>query len=190
MAFIPALKIGFWNAWILQVLFYLAMFIPDIFLDKEARNRTKRMSRLAPFNKIEKILALFTHVVIMPFVFVYSIFLPLKTDTVWMYVGLPIYAVALVISVAVLFNIASSPTDEPVTKGAFRISRNPMYLSGFLMFISVAISCASWIVLLCAVLWIVFWHIVVPTEERSLIEKYGDSYREYMKRTPRWLGMF
>ena len=189
MSLIPAFKIGIWNAWILQALFYLAMFIPDIFLDKEARNRTKRMSSLAPFNKTEKILALFTHVVIMPLVFVYSIFLPLKTDTVWLYVGLPIFAVALVISVAALFNIASTLTDEPVTKGVYRISRNPMYLSGFLMFISVAISCSSWVVLLGAVLWIVFWHIVVPTEERSLIVKYGDSYREYMKRTPRWIGI-
>jgi len=189
MALIPAFKMGIWNAWILQVLFYLSMFIPDIFLDKEARNRTKRMSSLAPFNKTEKILALFTHAVIMPFVFVYSIFLPLKANTVWLYVGLPIFAVALVISIVVLFNIASTPTDEPVTKGAYRISRNPMYLSGFLMFISVAICCASWIVLLCAVLWIVFWHIVVPTEERSLIEKYGNSYREYMKITSRWIGI-
>jgi len=189
MALIPALKIGIWNAWILQVIFYLAMFIPDIFLDKEARNRTKRMSGLAPFNKIEKILALFTHAVIMPFVFVYSIFLPLNTDSIWLYVGLFIFSIALVLSVVVLFNIASTPTDEPVTKGAFHISRNPMYLSGFLMFISVAISCASWIVLLCAVLWIFFWQIVLPTEEKSLLEKYGNSYRLYMKKTPRWIGI-
>jgi len=165
------------------------MFIPDFFLDKEARNRTKRLSKLAPFKKIEKILSLSTHVVIMPIVFIYSIFLPLKIGTLWLYVGLPIFAVALAISVAALFNIGSTPTDEPVTRGVYRISRHPMYLSGFLMYISIAISCASWIVLLCAVLWIVFWHIVVPTEERFLIERYGDTYREYMNRTPRWIGI-
>jgi protein-S-isoprenylcysteine O-methyltransferase Ste14 len=189
MSLIPAFKIGIWNAWILQILFFLTMFIPDFFLDKEARNRTKRLSKLAPFKKTEKILALSTHVVIMPIVFVYSIFLPLKIGTLWLYVGLPIFAVALVISVAALFNIGSTPTDEPVTRGVYRISRHPMYLSGFLMYISIAISCASWIVLLCAVLWIVFWHIVVPTEEKYLIEKYGDTYREYMNRTPRWGGI-
>lgn len=189
MSLIPAFKIGIWNAWILQILFFLTMFIPDFFLDKEARNRTKRLSKLAPFKKTEKILALSTHVVIMPIVFVYSIFLPLKIGTLCLYVGLPIFAVALVISIAALFNIGSTPTDEPVTRGVYRISRHPIYLSGFLMYISIAISCASWIVLLCAVLWIVFWHIVVPTEERFLIERYGDTYREYMNRTPKWVGI-
>ena len=189
MAFTPAFKIGIWNAWILQVVFYLSMFIPDIFLNKEARNRTKGFSSFPPFNKIEKILALFTHTVIMPFVFIYSIFLPIKTNTFWFYSGIPIFIVALVISVTLLFNIASTPAGKPVTKGAYRISRNPMYLSAFLMFLGVAISCASWIVLLCAVLWIVIWQMVVPTEEKFLFEKYGDSYREYIKRTPRWIGI-
>jgi protein-S-isoprenylcysteine O-methyltransferase Ste14 len=189
MSLAPTFKIGIWNAWILQVLFFLAMFIPDMFLDKEARKRTKRLSKLAPFQKTKKILALSTHVVIMPIVFIYSIFLPLKMDALWLYVGLPIFALALVISVAALFNIGSAPADEPVSGGVYRISRHPMYLSGFLMCISIAISCASWIVLLCAVLWLVFWQIVVPSEERFLIERYGSLYREYMNRTPRWIGI-
>jgi protein-S-isoprenylcysteine O-methyltransferase Ste14 len=189
MSLIPAFEIGIWNAWILQVVFYLSMFIPDFFLDKEEKNRTKRMSMFALYTKIEKLLALSTHVVFMPLVFIYSIFLPLKTGSAWLYAGLLIFVVSLLISVATLFNIASSSVDQPVTKGAYRISRHPMYFSGFLMFISIAISCASWIVFLCGVIWIIIWQIVVPTEERLLIETYGDGYREYMKRTPRWIAV-
>jgi protein-S-isoprenylcysteine O-methyltransferase Ste14 len=26
-------------------------------------------------------------------------------------------------------------------------------------------------------------------EERWCLEKYGDAYREYMNRTPRWIGL-
>jgi len=189
MSLIPAFKIGIWNAWILQILFFLSMFIPDFFLDEEARKRTKRLSQLAPFKKTEKILSLSTHVVIMPIVFIYSIFLPLKTGTLWLYVGLLIFAVALVISTAAIFSAGSTRIDEPVTRGVYRISRHPIYLSGFLMYLSIAICCASWPVLLCAVLWIGFWHIVVPSEEGFLIERYGDAYREYMNRTPRWIGI-
>ena len=143
----------------------------------------------APYTKFEKLLALSTHVIIMPFVLIYSLFLPLKIDSAWLYVGLPIFSVSLLISVTTLFNIASSSIDKPVTRGAYRISRHPMYLSAFLMFISVAISCASWIVFLCGALWIVIWQYVVPTEERLLIAKYGDAYRDYMTRTPRWIGI-
>lgn len=189
MLLTPAFEIGIWNAWILQVLFYLSMFIPDIFLDKEERKRSKRMSQFPPFKKTEKILALSTHAIIMPVVFVYSLFLPLKLGTAWLYAGLFIFAVALVFTITALFNIASAPTDKPITKGMYKFSRHPMYFSGFLMIISVGISCASWVVMLLAIIWIVFWQIAVPAEERFLIEKYGVSYRDYMNRTPRWIGI-
>jgi protein-S-isoprenylcysteine O-methyltransferase Ste14 len=153
----PAFEIGIWNAWILQVIFYLSMFIPDIFLDKETRKKSKRMSQFPPFKKTAKILAISTHAIIMPVVFVYSLFLPLKIGTAWLYTGLPIFFVALIISITTLFNIVSAPTDKPITTGVYKISRHPMYFSGFLMFIGVGISCASWVVLLLAVVWIVFW---------------------------------
>lgn len=189
MSLMPAFKIGIWNAWILQVLFYLSMFIPDIFSGKEAKKKSKRMSQFPPFKKTEKILAISTHAVIMPVVLIYSIFLPLKIGTAWLYAGLLIFAAALVISIMALFNIASAPADKPVMQGAYKISRHPMYLSGFLMFTGVGISCASWVVLLLAVVWIVFWRIAVPAEEKFLIEKYGDDYRDYRDRTPRWIGI-
>jgi len=189
MSLKPDLEIGLWNAWILQVLFFLAMLIPDFFLDKEERKRAKRMSQIAPFKKTEKTLALSTHVIIMPFVFFYSIFLPLKTGTAWLYSGLPIFAIALVTSIATVFSAALTPIDKPVTRGIYRISRHPIYLSGFLMYIGMAIACASWVVLLCAVLWIGIWSVLVPDEERFLIEKYGDSYREYSMGAARWIGI-
>lgn len=189
MSISPVFEIGIWNAWILQVIFYLSMFIPDIFIDKETKKKSKRMSQFPLLKKVEKILALSTHVIVMPVVFIYSIFLPLKIGTAWFYAGLLIFAVALVVATTAFFNIASAPADKPVTRGVYKISRHPMYFSGFLMILSVGISCASWIVLFLAVIWIVFWRIVVPAEERFLIEEYGDSYRDYRDRTPRWIGI-
>jgi protein-S-isoprenylcysteine O-methyltransferase Ste14 len=185
----PTFEIGIWNAWILIVLFYLSMFIPDLFLDKEARKKSKRMSQFPPFKKKEKILALSTHAIIMPVALVYSIFLPLKLGTAWLYAGLAIYVTALVISITALFNIASAPADKPITSGVYKISRHPMYFSGFLMFVGVGITCASWVFLFFAVIWIVFWRMVVPVEERFLIDEYGDDYRDYLTRTPRWIGI-
>ena len=189
MSLAPVFEIGLWNAWILQLLFFLTMIVPDFLIGKEGRKRTKRMSQFVPFNRAEKILAYSTHVIIMPFVIVYSIFLPLKTGTVWLYVGLPIFAVSLVMYVVTILNVATTPVDEPVTKGVYRILRHPIYFGGFLMYIGVGIACASWVVLLCAVLWLVLFHIVVPTEERFLVEKYGGAYQEYMNSTPRWIGI-
>lgn len=189
MSLIPAFEIGLWNAWILQVFFILVISAPDLFMSKEAKERTKRATQTVPFTKTEKRLALSTHVVIMPVAAIYSIFLPLKIGTVWLYVGLPIFALALVMTVMTSINFATTPLDKPVTKGVYRISRHPIYLSGFLLYVGIGIACASWVLLLLAVAWIVLFQIVVPAEERFLLEKYGDAYREYMNRTPRWIGI-
>ena len=124
----------------------------------------------------------------MPFTILYSIFLPLKIGTVWLYVGLAIFSLALVISVITSINFATTPLDEPVTKGVYRMSRHPIYLSGFLLYAGIGIATASWVILLCAILWIVLFHIVLPPEEHFLLEKYGDSYRAYMNKTPIWIG--
>ncbi len=189
MTLIPAFEIGIWNAWILWVLQFLTMIIPNFFMSKEAKISTKRAPQFVHFNGMEKILAWSTHLIIMPFSIIYSIFLPLKIGTAWLYVGLVVFILALVMSVMTTFCFATTPVNKPVTSGIYRISRHPIYFSGFLLNLSIGIACASWVIMLCATLWIVFFHIVVPTEERFLVKQYGDAYREYMTRTPRWLGL-
>ncbi len=119
----------------------------------------------------------------------YSIFLPLKLGTVWFYVGLPICFLSLVIGFITIVSFTTTPIDELVTKGAYRISRNPAGLSSFLMEVGIGIACASWIYLLYAIVDIILGHILVGAEERFLLEKYGDAYREYKNRTPRWIGI-
>ena len=189
ISLIPAFEIGLWNAWILQVFFFLALSIQDFLMSKEAKERTKRATQPIPLGKTQKIIAYSTHFLIMPFTVIYSIFLPLRIGTVWLYLGLPIFAVALVVTVMTTYSFATTPLGEPVTRGIYRISRNPIYLSGFLLYVGMGVACASWVMMLCGVLWVVLWHIVIPAEERFLLEKYGESYREYMRRTPRWVGI-
>jgi protein-S-isoprenylcysteine O-methyltransferase Ste14 len=188
MSLIPAFEIGIWNAWILQVLCFLTLIVPELVMSKEGKERTKRATESVPYSKTQKILAYSTHIVIMPFTVLYSIFLPLKIGTAWLYVGLVIFALALVMSVITTVNYATTPLDTPVSKGVYRISRNPIYFTGFLLYIGIGIATASWVILLCAILWIVLFQIVLPSEERFLLEKYGDSYREYMNKTPKWIG--
>ena len=189
ISIIPAFEIGVWNLWILQLLVLLTPYIPYLFLSKEGRKRNRRMASFAPSNTTEKVLAWSTHLIISPIVIIYSVFLPLKLDTAWLYVGLIILVLGLAMQCMTTISVANTPLDKPVTQGPYCISRHPFYFSGFLTLVGMGIASASWVVLLCALLWIAFFYIVVPTEERFLIEKYGDSYREYMNRTPRWIGL-
>jgi len=189
MSLIPAFEIGVWNAWILQVIFLLTLSAPSFLMSKDAKERVNRGTESTPLSKTEKRLALSTHAVIMPLAFIYSIFLPLKPGTIWLYAGLLIFILALVMTLMTTFNYAATPLGEPVTRGIYRISRHPIYLSGFVLYAGIGIACASWVLLLCAVLWIAFLQVAVPAEERFLLEKYGGAYRKYMDRTPRWIGL-
>jgi protein-S-isoprenylcysteine O-methyltransferase Ste14 len=189
MSLIPVFEIGVWNAWIFWALMFLSMIIPDLFMSKEAKLRKKRGSQWIPLKKKrDVILTQLTHVAIMPVSIVYSIFLPLKLGTAWFYAGLVILIAALVIGTMAIIEFSNTPIDQPITSGVYRISRHPLYLGGFLINLSIAIAGASWIILLCAILWIVFFHIATPSEESYLIDQYGDKYRDYLNRTPKWLG--
>ncbi len=120
---------------------------------------------------------------------IYSIFLPLKLGTMWFYIGLPIILIGLIAGVMVLVNWATTPTDEPVTRGLYRYSRHPMYVAAFIMYVGLGIACASWVFLLFAVVITVVSFVYADAEEQLTLEMYGGSYREYMNRTPRYIGL-
>ena len=165
-------------------------YVPVQLINKEALNKINEGWASVNWPRSHIILAKSTHNIIIPLTIVYLVFLPLKLGTMWLYVGFPIFLLGLVMNLMAGINIATTPLDnEPITKGVYRISRHPAYFGGFLLYFGIGIVCASWIFILFALAWIIMWHISVPSEERSCLKKYGDAYREYMNKTPRWIGI-
>jgi protein-S-isoprenylcysteine O-methyltransferase Ste14 len=188
MSFIPAFQIGLWNAWIMMILFLVAS-MAFLSIDKEKSGKRGEGEPIwSELSTTAKVVFVITHMMIMPFTLVYSIFLPLKLGTLWFFVGLPVYLLALAMGIMFSISYATAPLGEPMSKGIFTISRHPGYFGYFLACIGIGIACASWVFLLCALVWIVSWHFGVVEEELILLEKYGDAYREYRNRTPRWIG--
>ena len=95
----------------------------------------------------------------------------------------------IILVTAAEVNFATTPIGKTVTKGVYRISRNPMFFGGFLLFIGIGLVCVSWIYLLLGILLIILMNVLVNAEERFCLEKYGDAYREYMNKTPKWIGI-
>jgi len=193
MSLTPEFELGLWNAWIITVLGFVLPNITSYIMPKKYKEVVKkRMGKLkwSEFSKTVKIVFIITQVIIMPFTIIYSFFLPLKLGTVWFYVGLPISILGIIMPFIAGVSFATAPLDKPITTGVYRITRNPEYFSMFLQYLGIGISGLSWVFVLCAVAWIISFHVeVVQSEEPSLIEKYGDAYREYMSRTPRWIGI-
>lgn len=97
------------------------------------------------------------------------------------------FAVLPLIQAGTTFD-AGKPTTSIVTSGAFRVSRNPTYLSLALLQVGLALAFhLSW-VLVTAFAAVVGTHRgVVLREERYLERKFGAQYREYSARVRRWL---
>jgi protein-S-isoprenylcysteine O-methyltransferase Ste14 len=183
MSLIPAFELGLWNAWIFTLpIIIISIFGPKI-LGKRASEEVSSFTK-----KVRTISNLSSLVILLPFA--YSIFLPLKLNTIWFVTGLLIYLLAMFFLITGLLNFATAPSNELVTRGVYRISRNPGYLGLVLVNISIGIACFSWVFLLVAIAnFLLLRYYVVVVEEPFLIEKYGDTYKEYMNRTPRWIGL-
>jgi protein-S-isoprenylcysteine O-methyltransferase Ste14 len=188
MSIVPALEIGVWNAWILVVLLLAAAFAPLALSGEKSDKRMEGEPTGSEQKRVTKMANVITHMIIMPLTLIYGIFVPIKLGTWWFYSGLLIYLLGLAMVLMFSISFAAAPLGEPIVKGIYAISRHPGYLGFFLAYFGVGIACASWVFLLCAFVWIVSWHFGVAEEEEVLLEKYGETYRQYMIRTPRWIG--
>ncbi len=75
-----------------------------------------------------------------------------------------------------------------VTSGPFRYSRNPIYVSDWLIYAGVTLLMQSlWPLLLAPLVWGLMRYFVITHEETHLQAKFGDTYRAYAARVRRWI---
>ncbi|MBK9926765.1 MAG: isoprenylcysteine carboxylmethyltransferase family protein [Anaerolineales bacterium] len=82
---------------------------------------------------------------------------------------------------------ATRKEHKLVTNGIYKYIRHPLYTFGSSMFIAFGMMADSWFVAALGILTFILMAIRTPKEEANLIAKFGDEYREYMKRTGRFL---
>lgn len=84
-----------------------------------------------------------------------------------------------------------SESPRLVTGGIYRVLRHPIYTAMFLFAIAQALLIQNWIAgLLGALTFLPVYFIRVPREEKMMLERFGDQYREYMRHTSRILPKF
>ena len=111
----------------------------------------------------------------------------------WLGVAIGLLCVAMVYWLFSSIGSGISPTSATrkqhtlVTSGPYRWVRHPLYTVGSSMFIAFGMMADNWFIAALGVLAFIAMASRTPKEEANLIEKFGDEYREYMKRTGRYL---
>lgn len=82
---------------------------------------------------------------------------------------------------------ATRKEHKLATNGIYKYIRHPLYTIGSSFIISFGIMADNWFIALFGILAFILMAIRTPKEEANLVEKFGDEYREYMKRTGRFL---
>jgi len=76
-----------------------------------------------------------------------------------------------------------------LTRGMYAFSRHPMYLSELILLLGWIIFYGSVTLLIAFIAsYMVFNYYAMPQEERILEAHFGDAYRQYKSRVPRWFG--
>jgi len=187
MSLVPAFELGLWNGWIFKLLGILVVAVTGSLSNREAMEKFGEKLTV-PHSKTEEISERLISLLSLPFI-LYSFFLPVKLGTSWFYTGLPICLLALVIGFSSVVSFSNTPLDRLVTSGTYRISRNPICLAGFLLDLGIGLACASWVFIVYAIVDLILMNTMLKAEERFLLGKYGDAYREYMSMTPKWIGI-
>ncbi len=186
MTLFPPLSLGWINGWIPVLVFYGIFFFLLKVFPKETVDRlyedsgwTLDQARPAkiglPFALAAIILILFT---------------PLKLGQSIFWIGLVLIVIGESGFLYSLHTFNLTPTAEPATKGLYKISRNPQWITLAVVMVGFSFMVGSWTVLALLIVRIVMNHFRILGEEKALEVQYGDAYLEYKKSVPRYFVFF
>lgn len=115
------------------------------------------------------------------------IFTKITGNKILLIIGFALFGIGAIGTFISYHNYFTTPLDQLIVKGLYRISRNPIYVFVSLATAGIAILCTSYVMGFALILNLIFQHIVILDEEKFCSETYGKVFEDYRKRTRRYL---
>jgi protein-S-isoprenylcysteine O-methyltransferase Ste14 len=121
-----------------------------------------------------------------------ALFIPLRSG-ILLWVGVSLFLLGIALNISAMHSFSDQP-EKVNTRGIYRYSRNPMYVGGFMLLLGLCLmgytfSLPYALFVLFFILWMLTILYSVKKEEAFLAEKYGEEYRLFKQRIPRYLGL-
>lgn len=184
---------------ILITSFYIAYFAKQILLRKKGifTNRLAKGSKPKKTAMIESCLLTITYgmaVIQYAGFFLQRYMLPVKLPSVIQWIGIVLTGLGVLFFILAITSMRDSwraGIDESqkttmVTSGIYKISRNPAFVGFDLLYIGSALAMPSGIIAVAAFGGLLLMHLQILEEEVYLSRVFGDEYKQYKKKTPRY----
>jgi len=183
---LPSLSLGLANHWIFLVFYAVALLVATSRLSKE-----RRLWLFAdPKGGVRGIkIFLLRAGQVLAFAFLAVVcFTPLLQAPVALsVVGLGLYGAGTVVVVVSIHYFGKASIGRPTLEGPYRLSRNPQWVGLFGVFLGLAISCGSWLLLVAVAMVGAIYHIQILEEERMCRAEFGPEFDDYLRRVPRYV---
>lgn len=181
LSFFTTFEIGWFNGWIPSITLLLVQFL-FIIIYPQSGKRAVDTSWYTPRDRRYAFLSMSAQLASL----IVSVFTPFKFGTLWFTVGIVIYLIAFAMFIWSFYSYKAAKPEETIQGGVYRYSRNPMYFSFMIGMLGVCFATASLWLFIVMVPFFLFTHGTILGEERYCEATYGERYRKYKARTPRY----
>lgn len=145
-----------------------------------------RMADMAGYSRREKAFTILASILPYPFM-IRTIWVPFAQHTVQIGVGILLYLIGMGLFFWTLFVFARGSLEVLLEQGPYRISRNPMYAGASIAMGGMCAVSGDPVLIGILVVMIFCQHFMILAEERICDITYGDHYRNYIVKVPRYI---
>jgi protein-S-isoprenylcysteine O-methyltransferase Ste14 len=186
MEFFPQFEFSILGGWILLL---IEWSIPILTLSLVSREIRGRLLDRANFSKKQKKFLIFSKIFSL-ILLILIFFTPLSLNSLEFYIGMITFIIGSFFQINAIVSFIKTPMNKLVTTGMYKVSRHPQDTSIFISYIGICLCIGSWVALLILFIGHIFKHYSVLAEEEECVELYGEAYKKYMEKIPRYILFF
>jgi protein-S-isoprenylcysteine O-methyltransferase Ste14 len=181
---LPDFRVGLLNGWLPLILYFVGFLLALVSFSGQARARLFEDPKYGMPTGV-KVVRLLGQVAMVA-CFGMMVFTPLMPGAPVFLVGVVIYAAGYGTMMVALHYFKHTPADQVVVAGPYRLSRNPQWVGLVLVLAGAAIMTGVWLYLGITLVVAIIYHLQILAEEKACLEQYGDSFRAYVAKIPRY----
>lgn len=172
------------NGFLLLIPFLLIRFLLLSKLSKDGVRRAAHFPRVQGSG----VLTYWIYQICNVLLFIYLIFLEVRFEKNLIFiVGIFIYILGLILCTVSIIDFAKPKNTGLNTSGIYKFSRNPMYVSYFLIFVGCSLLTKSMLLFIVTLIFQLSAHGIIISEEKWCVDKFGNDYSNYMSKVRRYI---